>query len=115
MKGMEFSMRHIIDLSDLTVKEFNDLYKLTTNIIDRPEGYVDACRGKVLGSLFYEPSTRTNLSFSTAMMRLGGSVVGFSDRNASPSGPVSFFRVPPRRPRVRRSRTRSTWYPATRT
>mgnify|MGYP000425259260 CR=1 FL=1 len=53
-------MRHIIDLSDLTDKEFNDLYKLTTNIIDRPEGYVDACRGKVLGSLFYEPSTRTN-------------------------------------------------------
>ena len=42
MKGMEFSMRHIIDLSDLTDKEFNDLYKLTTNIIDRPEGYVDA-------------------------------------------------------------------------
>ena len=89
-------MRHIIDLSDLTDKEFNDLYKLTTNIIDRPEGYVDACRGKVLGSLFYEPSTRTNLSFSTAMMRLGG-------------------RVPPRRPRARRSRTRSTWCPATRT
>ena len=54
-----------------------------SNIIDRPEGYVDACRGKVLGSLFYEPSTRTNLSFSTAMMRLGGSVVGFSDPNAT--------------------------------
>ena len=83
MKGMEFSMRHIIDLSDLTDKEFNDLYKLTTNIIDRPEGYVDACRGKVLGSLFYEPSTRTNLSFSTAMMRLGGSVVGFADPRSS--------------------------------
>ena len=43
----------------------------------------DACRGKVLGSLFYEPSTRTNLSFSTAMMRLGGSVVGFSDPGSS--------------------------------
>ncbi len=76
-------MRHIIDLSDLTEKEFSDLYKLTTNIIDRPEGYADACRGKVLGSLFYEPSTRTNLSFSTAMMRLGGSVVGFSDPGSS--------------------------------
>ena len=46
-------MRHIIDLCDLTEKEFSDLYKLTTNIIDRPEGYTDACRGKVLGSLFY--------------------------------------------------------------
>ncbi len=76
-------MRHIIDLCDLTEKEFSDLYKLVSNIIDRPEGYVDACRGKVLGSLFYEPSTRTYLSFSTAMMRLGGSVVGFSDPNAT--------------------------------
>lgn len=76
-------MRHIIDLRDLTEKEFSDLYHLTTNIIDRPEGYADACRGKVLGSLFYEPSTRTNLSFSTAMMRLGGSVVGFSDPGSS--------------------------------
>lgn len=76
-------MRHIIDLSDLTMDEFNELYKLTSNIIDRPEGYTDACRGKVLGSLFYEPSTRTNLSFSTAMMRLGGNVVGFSNPNSS--------------------------------
>ena len=50
-------MRHIIDLCDLTEKEFSDLYKLVSNIIDVPEGYVDACRGKVLGSLFYEPST----------------------------------------------------------
>lgn len=76
-------MRHIIDLSDLTEKEFSDLYKLTSNIIDRPEGYADTCRGKILGSLFYEPSTRTNLSFSTAMMRLGGSVIGFSDPSSS--------------------------------
>lgn len=76
-------MRHIIDVSDLTMDEFNELYKLTSNIIDRPEGYTDACRGKVLGSLFYEPSTRTNLSFSTAMMRLGGNVVGFSNPNSS--------------------------------
>ena len=76
-------MRHIIDLSDLKMEEFNELYKLTSNIIDRPEGYTDACRGKVLGSLFYEPSTRTNLSFSTAMKRLGGSVIGFSNPSAS--------------------------------
>lgn len=76
-------MRHINDLSDLTMEEFRELYKLTSNIIDRPEGYADACRGKVLGSLFYEPSTRTNLSFSTAMMRLGGSVVGFNNPNSS--------------------------------
>lgn len=76
-------MRHINDLSELTMDEFQELYKLTTNIMDRPEGYADACRGKVLGSLFYEPSTRTNLSFSTAMMRLGGSVIGFSDPKSS--------------------------------
>ena len=93
-------MRHIIDLCDLTEKEFSDLYKLVSNIIDRPEGYVDACRGKVLGSLFYEPSTRTNLSFSTAMMRLGGSVVG--------------FRTLLLRLRAKRSRILSTWYPAMR-
>lgn len=76
-------MRNINDLADLSLEEFRELYKLTSNIIDRPEGYADACRGKVLGSLFYEPSTRTNLSFSTAMMRLGGSVIGFSDPGSS--------------------------------
>lgn len=76
-------MRHINDLSDLTMEEFREIYKLTTNIIDRPEGYTEACRGKVLGSLFFEPSTRTNLSFSTAMMRLGGNVVGFSNPSSS--------------------------------
>lgn len=76
-------MRHINDLSELTIEEFWDLYRLTCNIIDRPEGYTASCGGKILGSLFYEPSTRTNLSFSTAMKRLGGSVVGFSDPNSS--------------------------------
>lgn len=76
-------MRNINDLSDLSIEQFMELYRLTSNIIDRPEGYAEACKGKVLGSLFYEPSTRTNLSFSTAMMRLGGSVMGFSDPNSS--------------------------------
>ena len=76
-------MRNINDLADLSLEEFRELYKLTSNIIDRPEGYAESGRGKVLGSLFYEPSTRTNLSFSTAMMRLGGSVIGFSDPGSS--------------------------------
>lgn len=76
-------MRHINDLSDLTMEEFQDIYRLTTSIIDHPDEYANACRGKVLGSLFYEPSTRTNLSFSTAMMRLGGSVVGFNNPSSS--------------------------------
>ena len=70
-------MRHIIDLCDLTEKEFSDLYKLVSNIIDRPEGYVDACRGKVLGSLFYEPSYPYQPVVSTAMMRLGGQCCRF--------------------------------------
>ncbi len=52
-------------------------------MIARPEVYMDACRGRVMGALFYEPSTRTNFSFQTAMMRLGGSVFGFSDPNAT--------------------------------
>ena len=76
-------MRHINDLSDLSMEEFRQLYTLTSDIIDHPEKYTEVCRGKVLGSLFYEPSTRTNLSFSTAMMRLGGSVVGFSNPSSS--------------------------------
>ena len=76
-------MRHIIDLSSLSQEEFDGLYRLASDIIDHPADFADACAGKVLGSLFYEPSTRTNLSFSTAMMRLGGNVVGFSDPSSS--------------------------------
>ncbi len=76
-------MRHIIDLSDLSEKEFSELYNQAVGVIKKPEAYAEACKGKVLGSLFYEPSTRTNLSFSTAMMRLGGSVVGFSNPASS--------------------------------
>ncbi len=75
--------RNLIDLSILTKREFLELYQLTEKIIDRPEEFASACKGKILGSLFYEPSTRTNLSFSTAMMRLGGSVIGFSDPRSS--------------------------------
>jgi len=76
-------MRHIIDITDISREEFDRLYSLFGDIIDHPGDYVDCCKGKVLGSLFYEPSTRTNLSFSTAMLRLGGSVVGFSDPGSS--------------------------------
>lgn len=76
-------MKHIIDLGDLSHEEFDGIYKLAEDIIESPENYIDACKGKVLGSLFFEPSTRTNLSFSAAMKRLGGSVIGFSDPNTS--------------------------------
>ena len=76
-------MRHLIDFGDLTREEWERLYARTSEIIDAPEQFIDACRGRVSCNLFYEPSTRTNFSFQTAMMRLGGSVFGFADPNSS--------------------------------
>lgn len=64
-------MRHLIDFGDLTREEWERLYARTSEIIDAPEQFIDACRGRVSCNLFYEPSTRTNFSFQTAMMRLG--------------------------------------------
>ena len=65
-------MRHLIDFGDLTRQEWDDLYARADKIITAPQQYIDACHGKVMASLFYEPSTRTNFSFQTAMLRLGG-------------------------------------------
>ena len=76
-------MRHLIDFGDLTREEWERLYARTSEIIDAPEQVINACRGRVSCNLFYEPSTRTNFSFQTAMMRLGGSVFGFADPNSS--------------------------------
>ena len=76
-------MRHFIDLGDLLRPEWDQLYLRASQIMDAPEDYLDACRGKVMASLFYEPSTRTNFSFQTAMLRLGGTVFGFSDPNST--------------------------------
>ncbi len=77
-------MRHLIDFGDMTRAEWDALYARTQDIIDHPGDYRDACRGKVCASLFYEPSTRTNFSFQTAMLRLGGTVFGFDDpKNSS--------------------------------
>lgn len=75
--------RNLIDFIDISPEEFEDLYELCSDIIEHPDNYIDSCRGKVSANLFYEPSTRTNLSFQTAMLRLGGSVVGFSDPGSS--------------------------------
>lgn len=72
-------MRHLIDFGDVTREEWDALYARAQSIMDRPEDYLDACRGKVCASLFYEPSTRTNFSFQTAMLRLGGTVFGFDN------------------------------------
>lgn len=71
-------MRHIISPTDLNLSELNELLSLAEDIIRDPEKYSDACRKKKLATLFYEPSTRTRLSFESAMLNLGGSILGFS-------------------------------------
>ena len=76
-------MRHLIDFGDLPRQEWDALYARASQIIDDPGKFVDVCRGKVSANLFYEPSTRTNFSFQTAMLRLGGTVFGFADPNSS--------------------------------
>ena len=77
------ALRHLISIETLTMDEWNDLYRLARDIMERPGDYSDACRGKVMATLFFEPSTRTNFSFQAAMMRLGGSVFGFSNPSAT--------------------------------
>ena len=76
-------MRSLIDIQDFSVEELAALYETAADIIASPEKYRDACRGKKLATLFYEPSTRTRLSFEAAMLELGGSVIGFSDADSS--------------------------------
>ena len=76
-------MRNLINILDLSVGEIDELCSLATDIYNNPEKYKDACRGKIMGSLFFEPSTRTRLSFTSAMMGLGGNVLGFSQAGSS--------------------------------
>ncbi|MGL5972829.1 MAG: aspartate carbamoyltransferase [Oscillospiraceae bacterium] len=76
-------MNHLIDPLDLTLKETNDLIKLAEEIQKSPEKYSQLCKGKVISTLFYEPSTRTRLSFEAAMLNLGGNVLGFSSADTS--------------------------------
>mgnify|MGYP000031702755 FL=1 len=76
-------MRHLIDFGDLKRQEWDELYARASRIIDDPKKFMDVCHGKVAANLFYEPSTRTNFSFQTAMLRLGGTVFGFADPNSS--------------------------------
>lgn len=76
-------MRHLIDPTDLTVEETERIVALAEDMIAHRAKYSEACRGKKLATLFYEPSTRTRLSFTSAMLELGGTVIGFSDANSS--------------------------------
>ena len=76
-------MRHLIDPMDLSVEEIDDLLNLADDIIANKEKYAKCCDGKKLATLFFEPSTRTRLSFEAAMMELGGNVLGFSSADSS--------------------------------
>ena len=76
-------MKHLIDILDLSREEIERLIDVSLDIIRDPAKYKDACRGKKLATLFYEPSTRTRLSFEAAMYELGGNVLGFSEATSS--------------------------------
>jgi len=76
-------MRSLIDIIDLTEAELDELIATACDIIAHPADYADRCRGKKLATLFFEPSTRTRLSFEAAMYELGGNVIGFSEANSS--------------------------------
>jgi len=76
-------MRNLLEITDFTTQEIDDLIALALDIIAKPEKYSEVCKGKKLATLFYEPSTRTRLSFEAAMMELGGNVLGFSDAAVS--------------------------------
>ena len=76
-------MRHLMSPLDLTVEELDKLLDLANDIEKFPEKYAHACDGKRIATLFYEPSTRTRLSFEAAMMNLGGKVLGFSSADSS--------------------------------
>ena len=75
--------KSLIAPSDFTLEEIEELLSLSERIIQSPERYASVCRGKLMASLFYEPSTRTKFSFDAAMLRLGGNTLGFSDPNTS--------------------------------
>ena len=76
-------MRHLISPLDLSLDETNQLLDLASRIIDDPEAFAHKCEGKQLATLFFEPSTRTRLSFESAMLSLGGKVLGFSSASSS--------------------------------
>ncbi|MGN0381545.1 MAG: aspartate carbamoyltransferase [Suilimivivens sp.] len=76
-------MRHLMSPLDFTTEELDQLFDLANDIEEHPDKYAHACEGKKLATCFYEPSTRTRLSFEAAMLNLGGSVIGFSDAGSS--------------------------------
>ncbi len=82
-KGLVETMKHLIDPTDLNLREIDELLHLAEDIIQNRPKYSEVCKGKKLATLFFEPSTRTRLSFEAAMMELGGNVLGFSSADSS--------------------------------
>lgn len=76
-------MKNLIGIEDFSVEEINELIKVSKDIISNKEKYLEKCKGKILATLFFEPSTRTRLSFESAMLSLGGGVLGFSSADSS--------------------------------
>ena len=76
-------MKHLIDIMELTTGEIDEMISVAKDIIDTPGKYAEKCKGKKLATLFFEPSTRTRLSFEAAMYELGGNVLGFSEAQSS--------------------------------
>jgi len=76
-------LRHLIEPEDFTLAELEEVVDYGLQMFDNPAKYSEACKGKILASLFFEPSTRTKFSFDAAMLRLGGSLIGFADANTS--------------------------------
>ncbi|WP_411168142.1 aspartate carbamoyltransferase [Clostridium sp. MB05] len=80
---MNMKNKHLIDPMDFSKEELQEIFKLAHQIIANPREYSHICDGKILATLFYEPSTRTRFSFEAAMMKLGGKILGFSEPNSS--------------------------------
>ena len=86
-------MKHLIDILNLSTEEISEILDLAEDIIANPAKYAHACDGKQLATLFYEPSTRTRLSFESAMLSLGGSVIGFSEASSSSASSIMVFMI----------------------
>ena len=80
---MENNFRNLISITDLTIEEIDHLIDVANDIVENHDDYTEICKGKKLATLFFEPSTRTRLSFEAAMLELGGSVLGFAGASSS--------------------------------
>lgn len=87
-------MKNVIDILDLSVAELDKLIECANDIIENPQKYQHKCEGKKLATLFFEPSTRTRLSFESAMYELGGNVLSMADANSSSAKKEKVLQIP---------------------